>query len=249
MRMKRIIIRSSLVVAIVASVAVFSLELTRIKGKLLSLNYKLTIQTAAREKAETDLVTVRNEANKAVLALKRTADALDAKTAQVSAQAEQIAKLTSDSKKLREARDDAQAELAAYKPLMTPQQVANAAKQIKSLQDSVAAMNEENALLGRRIKSLQKYLPGEVCTIHLPPDLSTKVLAVDPKWHFVVLDAGEEQGMFEHGELLVSRGGKLVAKIRVSRVEKNRSVANVMDGWNLADLMEGDQAIPADPKS
>jgi len=137
--------------------------------------------------------------------------------------------------------------LAAYKSLMTPEQVANAAKHIKELEDSVIALNEENALLGRRSK---KYLPGEESfKKRLPPDLSTKVLVVDPKWHFVVLDAGEDQGVLERGELLVSRGGKLVAKVRVSRVERNRCVANVMDGWNLAELMEGDQAIPADPQS
>jgi cell shape-determining protein MreC len=243
--MKRIIIRTSLIVAIVACVAVFTLEVTRLKGKLLSLNNRLTAQTAAREKAETDLVSARQETSKTAIALMRIANSLEAKTAQVSAQAEQIAKLTSDAKKLQEERNDAQAELAAYKSLMSPQQVANAAKQIKTLEDSLIAVNEENALLARRVKSLQKYLPAGDVPIQLPPDLSTKVLAVDPKWHFVVLDAGEDQGVIEHGELLVSRGGKLVGKVRVSRVEKNRCVANIMDGWNLAELLEGDQAIPA----
>jgi cell shape-determining protein MreC len=244
-RMKRIIIRTSLVVSIVACVAVFALEATQLKGKLISLTNRLTAQTAAREKAEADFVNARQEASKTAIALKHTAETLDTKTAQVSAQAEQIAKLTSEAKKLQEERNDAQAELSAYKSLMTPEQVANAAKQIRSLEDTLIAVNEENALLARRVKSLQRYLPGNVCAIHLPPDLSTKVLAVDPKWHFVVLDAGEEQGVIEHGELLVSRGGRLIAKVLVSRVEKNRCIANVMDGWDLAELLEGDQAFPA----
>jgi len=242
--MKRIIIRTSLLVSIVACVAVFALEISQLKGKLTSLNNRLTAQTVAREKAEADFVNARQEANKTAIALKHTAEALDAKTAQVSAQADQITKLTNDAKKLREGLNDAQAELAAYKSLMTPEQVANAANQIKTLEGSLAAVNEENAMLARRVKSLQKYLPvGDA--MHLPPDLSTKVLAVDPKWHFVVLDAGEDQGVFERGELLVSRGGKLVGKVRISRVEKNRCVANIMDGWNLGELQEGDQAFPA----
>jgi hypothetical protein len=245
--MKSITIRSSLLVAIVASVAVFTLEVTRIKGKLLSLNNRLTVQTAALGKAETDLASTRQEASKAAIALTQTADALAAKTAQVSAQAEQIAKLTSDSKKLQQERDDAQAQLAAYRPLMSPEQVANAAKLIKNLQDSLVALQEENTLLGRRIKKLEPASGG--ISFRLPADLSAKVLVFDPKWRFVVLDAGEDKGVVEHGELLVSRGGRLVAKVQVSRVEKNRCVANVMDGWNLGELMEGDQAIPADPKS
>jgi hypothetical protein len=244
--MKRIIIRTSLIISIVACVGVFALELTRVKGKLNDFNNRLTAQTAALEKAETDLATVRNEANNTALALKRTADALDAKAAQVSAQAEQIAKLTSETKKLQEERNDAQAALAAYRPLMSPEQVANAAKLIKHLQDSLVALQEENTLLGRRIKKLE---PPGICSFRLPADLSAKVLVFDPKWRFVVLDAGEDKGVLEHGELLVSRGGRLVAKVQVSRVEKNRCVANIMDGWNLAELMEGDQAIPADPRS
>jgi cell shape-determining protein MreC len=247
--MKRIIIRTSLIVSIIACLAVFALEVTQLKGKLIGLNNRLAAQTAAREKAEVEFVNARDEANKTAIALTRTADALEAKTAQVSAQAEQIAQLTCDAKKLRQERNDAQVELAAYKSLMTPAQVANAAKQIKILQDSVTAMNEENALLARRLKRLQRLTSNGIDTIHLPPDLNTKVLAVDPKWHFVVLDAGEDQGVVERGELLVSRGGKLVGKVRITRVERNRCVANVMDGWNLAELMEGDQAIPADPKS
>jgi hypothetical protein len=245
MRMKRIIIRTSLLVSTVACLAFFALEVTQLKGKLVSLNNRLAAQIAAREKAETDLVGARQEANKTLIALTRTANALETKSAQVSAQDDQIAKLTSHTKKLQEEWDNAQAELAAYKSLMTPEQVANAAKQINTLENSLATVNEENALLVRRVKSLQKYLPGYVCTVRLPPDLSTKVLAVDPKWRFVVLDAGEDQGVFERGELLVSRGGKLVAKIRVSRVEKNRCIANVMDGWALSELMEGDRAFPA----
>jgi hypothetical protein len=247
--MKRITIRTGLVVAIVACVTVFSIEMTRIKGKILSLNNRLSAQTAAREKAEADFVNAQEEARKTAISLTRTTKELEAKAAQVSAQAEQIAKLTHDVEKLRVERDDARAELAAYHSLMTPEQVANAAKQIKTLEDSVTAMNEENALLVRSLKRLQRLVPDNICTIQLPPDLNAKVLAVDPKWHFVVLDAGEDQGVIEHGELLVSRGGKLVAKIQVSRVEKNRCVANVMDGWNLAEMMEGDRAIPADPRS
>jgi hypothetical protein len=244
--MKSFTIRSSLLVAIVACVAVFTLEMTRIKGKLLSLNNRLSAQTVAREKAETDFVNAREEARNTAIALTRTANALEAKSAQVSAQAEQIAKLTGDVKKLGDERDDAQAELAAYKSLMTPQQVANAAKQIKTLEDSVAAMIEENTLLGRRLRVLERDLPGgERFKKLLPPDLSTKVLAVDPKWHFVVLGAGEDQGVLEHGELLVSRGGKLVGKVRVTRVDRNRCIANVIEGWDLAELMEGDRAIPA----
>jgi hypothetical protein len=39
-----------------------------------------------------------------------------------------------------------------------------------------------------------------------------------------------------------------VAKVKVDHVEKDRSVATVMAGWQLGDIMEGDVLIPAHPE-
>jgi cell shape-determining protein MreC len=72
---------------------------------------------------------------------------------------------------------------------------------------------------------------------------------VDPKWDFVVLNIGQDQGVLENGELLVSREGKLVAKIVVRSVEKNRCIANVVPGWKLGEVIEGDEVSPAHPAS
>ena len=61
--------------------------------------------------------------------------------------------------------------------------------------------------------------------------------------------AGEDQGVLERGELLVNRNGKLVAKVVVRSVQKDRCIANVLPGWELGEVMEGDQVIPAHPAS
>ena len=45
-------------------------------------------------------------------------------------------------------------------------------------------------------------------------------------------------------EALVSRDGKLVAKVKVRAVERDRSIANVLPGWKLTDVYEGDVAVP-----
>jgi hypothetical protein len=247
--MKFTAIRTSLIVGLLAGLAVTAINATLLKGKLTRLSHKLAAQAVALEKAEIDLANARQEASKTAIALNRTADDLKEKTRQLSIQTDQIIKLNGENKTLLTERNDAQAELSAYRVSMpSPEQVANAAKRIKSLEDSLAGVNEENVLLARSVKRLQRLIPDTVCPIVLPPDLRAKVLTVDPKWRFVVLDAGEDQGVLEHGELLISRGGRLVAKVLVSRVEKNRCVANPISGWELAELMEGDQAIPADPK-
>jgi hypothetical protein len=72
---------------------------------------------------------------------------------------------------------------------------------------------------------------------------------VDPKWGFVVVNVGETQGAVEAGELLVSRQGKLVAKVVLRSVEKNRSIANIVPGWKLGQPIEGDEVTPAHPDS
>jgi len=56
-------------------------------------------------------------------------------------------------------------------------------------------------------------------------------------------------GVLQNGELLVSRDGKLVAKVIVRSVQRDRSIANLVPGWKLGDVYEGDQVIPAHPAS
>ena len=83
----------------------------------------------------------------------------------------------------------------------------------------------------------------------LPADLKGKIVVVDPKWDFVVLNIGDNAGVIQEGELLVSRNGKLVAKVVVRSVQKDRCVANVIPGWKLGEMIEGDDVTPAHPAS
>jgi len=64
-----------------------------------------------------------------------------------------------------------------------------------------------------------------------------------------VLNVGDDQGLKEDGELLVSRDGRLVAKIIVRSIQKDRSIANIMPGWKLGEVIEGDEVTPAHPDS
>ena len=69
------------------------------------------------------------------------------------------------------------------------------------------------------------------------------VVAVDPKWNFVVLDIGQKQFMLEGGILMVHRNSQLVGKVRIREVLPDRCVATVMPGWKLGEIEEGDQVI------
>jgi len=114
------------------------------------------------------------------------------------------------------------------------------------LVDENVALSEENRVLARKVDSLDNRIAmyeGRQQKVVLRRDLRGEVVAVDPKYDFVVLNIGESDGVLERGEMLVNRGGKLVAKVRVLSVEPQTSVANVLPDWRQAEIMEGDAVM------
>jgi len=229
-----------------------------VKEKLTTLQAHDKDMTEGRHKAETDLASTRKDLDKTKTELAQTKTTLEATTAEkekavaeAAAATKHAAQLTDDLNKTRGERDNAQAELAAYKGTgLTPEQISGMNKQYKALEDTLAGQREENKVLGQKLKKteaeLATYKSPDV-PIYLPARLTGKVMAVDPKYKFVVLNVGEDQGVLQRGQMLVNRNGKLVAKIQVTSVEKDRCVANVVLGWELGEVAEGDQVIPAYP--
>ena len=254
------LIRLSLIVAIILGLATAGLNFVKVKEKVTTLQAYLKTETEAHQKFESDYNRTRSELDKTNAVLKATQETLksteeqrDKAVADATTQQKRADKLTEDLTKTRKERDDAQAELAAYKATgMSAQQVANANKEIKALQTAISEQQLVNKALNLKASKLQTAL--NVYTkpdyhVPLPAALKGKVVVADPKWNFVVLNIGEDQGVKDSGELLVNRNGKLVAKVKVSTVQKDRSVANVLPGWQLGEVMEGDQVIPAYPES
>ena len=254
------LIRISLIIAAVVGLGVTALNLSMLKQKITTLHASWKSEEELHKKFESDYRRTKSDLEKTNAVLKTTQETLkvtdEEKTKAVeeaTAQQKRADKLNEDLTKTRKERDYAQAEVAAYHAAgMTPQQVATATKDINRLQDNIAAMNTENKLLSQKLKKTENELAIYKTEDHhvlLPANLNGKVVVSDPKWNFVVLNIGEDQGVLQYGELLVNRNGRLVAKVRVSAVEKNRSVANIMPGWQLGEVMEGDLVIPAYPAS
>ncbi|HEY5481461.1 MAG TPA: hypothetical protein VIL39_08280 [Verrucomicrobiae bacterium] len=254
------LIRISLIVAIIAGLAVGGLNFVKVKEKITTLQANLKEQTDGRQKAETELASTKKDLGKRTAELKQTKAELEVATAakekadaDLAAQTKRADKLTEDLTKTRQERDTAQQDLAAYKVTgVTPQQIVRMNKEFKALQDSIAVAETENKVLMQKVKKLETELlvyRDPNFFVPLPSGLKGKVLVADPKWNFVVLNIGEDQGVLERGELLVNRNGLLVAKVVVRSVQKDRSIANVLPGWELGQVMEGDQVIPAHPAS
>ena len=254
------LIRNSLIVAIIGGLAVSVFNFAQIKQKLTALQTDLTNEKTARAAAEAERDKNKQEWDKAAAELKTTKEALvtttenlTKATEEAAAQTKRAEKLTEDLTKTREERDTAQNDLAAYRTSgYSAAEVATMGQQYKALQETLGVQQDENRLLVRKVTNLENELdryrdPNK--PVYLPATLRGKVLVSDPKWNFVVVNLGVDQGVLEYGELLVNRNGRLVAKVRVSRVEKDRCVANIMPGWQLGEVIEGDLVTPAHPAS
>ena len=104
----------------------------------------------------------------------------------------------------------------------------------------------ENTILLSQIEKigveLSRYT-GTSVKVTLPQNLHGTVTAVDAQFDFVVLDIGESQGVREHGELLVSRGEKLIGKLRILDVKQDHSIANILPNWKQDEIQTGDLVI------
>jgi DNA repair exonuclease SbcCD ATPase subunit len=254
------LIRISLIVAIVAALAAGALNITKVRDKINTLITQRNDERGKKEKVLGDLASSRQELAKTKGTLTQTQQELtDAKSQRDKAVAdakEQIKHASEMADKLaKETQElnDAQGQLGAYTATaLSPEQVMTLNKMLKNTQGALDAVKEENVVLQRAVSRLNNQLAGFVGTnyiVKLRANLEGKIVAVDPKWNFVVLNVGEDQGVLEDREMLVSRDGRLVAKVIVRSVQKDHSIANIVPNWRLGDVIEGDEVTPAHPAS
>lgn len=254
------LIRISLIIAIIAGLAAGALSFIKVKEKIDGVVVERDAEHQKFVKTDGELTTTKGELAKTEKELTKTKDTLVKTEAERAAAVEeaqvQIKKSTELAKNLSDTitqRDNARAELAAYVATgFTPPQIAGLGKQIKDAQEALDISVQEKKIIQRSLEKTVaelEWLRGTNTAITMRSDLKGKVLVTDPKWDFVVLSVGEDSGAKVHGELLVSRDGKLVAKVIISEVQKGRCIANLVPGWKIGEVVEGDQVIPAHPES
>jgi len=254
------LLRISLIVAILAGLGAGTLAYLEVSKQIPVLvqqrdDEKSAKQTALTQLANTNkvLVKTRSELVQTQQELADTKSERDKALASADAATRRADDLNQKLAKATQERDDAQNDLAAYKATnLTPDQVNKLNAQLKDSQAEIAAITDEKIVLQRvrdRLKAQLDRLIGPEQFVKLPPDLRGRVVTVDPKWDFVVLDIGETQGLQQDGELLVSRDGKLIAKVVVRTLQKDRAIANLVPGWKLGEITEGDVVSPAHPAS
>ena len=254
------LIRISLIVAIVAALAAGALNIVEIRDKIGTLITERDDFHTQRDQVQAELNTTKRDLAKTKDDLTQTQQLLASTQTQLTnamvtaaTQQKRADELSDKLAKTTQDRDAAQARVAAWEATgLTPDQALGLSKSLKYTQNQLEAVQEENNVLQRTVNRLTvklNELIGSNYVVTLRADLKGKVVAVDPKWDFVVLNIGGDQGVMEDGEMLVSRDGKLVAKVIVRSMQKDRCIANIVPGWKLGEMIEGDEVTPAHPAS
>src|SRR5438094_5454753 len=247
-------IRISLIIAIIAGVAALTISQLKVADKINTLTSDLettkqTLATSqeAERKAKKDAKDATAAADKAKKELETAKTDLAAASEKADQQEKRANELAARLDKTTLERNDSQAEVARWRASgLTLEQIKATLADNKRLVSENDALNKENRVLGRTLTQKQSeldILTGTKTKVDLPPTLKGKVIAVDPKYEFVVLDIGADDGVLARGEMLVNRSGKLVAKVRILTAESHRCVANVLSDWKQGEIMEGDMVL------
>ena len=247
------LLRISLIIAIVASLAAAAMTHIKVADKITTLTTDLEQTKTTLETTQASEKSAKARANKAEGELRQANNELANATNDLaqallkgSQQERRANELQNRMETIAQERNTAQQELAAWKAKgITPDQIDSLMQQLKDTVTAYQHATNEVDVFWRNNQKLQARLEkyeGELKVPEMPP-IKGKVIAVDPKWEFIVIDIGAEQGAQVRGELLVSRQGKLVAKVKLTSVEAKRSIANVISDWKQSDIMEGDAVI------
>ena len=249
------LLKICLVIAIVAGAGVIAVSHFKVRPHLEGIieqrekNAKdRDSEKAAKIKTQKELAATSSKLKETETTLTDTQTQLAASKQQVEGEQKRANGLKVDLDKTQQALTESQQKLARWDGIgLDPSQVKAVIDSEKNLRVDNKGLDEEKKLFAKKYKDtkaqLDQLLGNEAIDPPMRAGLRGKVLIVDPKWSFVVLDVGEKQGAVQNGVLLISRNSKLVAKVRIMNLQEDKSIANIMPGWNLAEVMEGDSVL------
>jgi hypothetical protein len=248
------LLRICLIIAILGGGGVIAVNFVMVKKSMEATVTQRDTEQKAKEAAQkerdntkTKLSATSNTLVTTTVKLTQTQSQLttaNGKVADLETQAKDLnTKLTSAENK----RDEFQAQLAKWEQLhLSPPDVIQLQADLKKMTFTLAGVSNENKIVLAKVDDLQRELdrlrPNSDIVVE-PPGLKGSVVAVDPKYDFVVLNIGKDKGVVPDGVMMIARAGVLIGKVQISRVENTECVANILPAWRHGDVMEGDQVL------
>lgn len=247
-------LRIFLIVTIVAGIAATVITLTKVQDIIVTTrkdrdewHQKDTEEIAAHTKTKATLKTTQTALDSTKKELGETKRQLADANSKVDDLSKDKADLTAKLDKSTNERDDALGKLEQWRELgLTIPQIKGIVADLDKTKKAKEALIAENKILNTKLiewtNRWETIFQNDQPVI-LPAGLHGKIVAVDPKFNFVVLNIGSEQGVLARGEMDVDHNGKFIGKVRISSVSKTECVANILPTWKRGEVMEGDEVL------
>jgi len=193
----------------------------------------LTRSKTTQKKAEDDLVAAKAAVEEKDAQIAKQKVDVDKAVADLAGATAMVKEKEAEMLKLKESlpKDPTGATTEDVAAKMTELQTAKArlegelaeARQVQETMN--AKVQEAQALAAATQRQVQEYKQNVT-----RPGISGSVLAYNPGWNFVVLSLGDRQGLKSNAQLVVSRGGEMIGKVRVKSVEPTTSIADIIPG-------------------
>jgi len=246
--------RISLVIVILAGIGAIVFGQMQVKQKIdEAIQARNTFHTnwkneeRKRQDLEKQLEETKAQLSQAQAQLAVVQQQLDAKDKEITILQAEVTRLNDSLRIARAERDKAQAELTQYQLTgLRPDEIKEVIARLKQSLEDIKGLEATVVDRNRQIDNLKiriQELVGDEAPVILPAGLKGKVVTVDPKWDFVVINLGKNDGLLLNGQMLVARDGKLLAKVRIVNVMEDKAIANVLAGSKLDEILEGDTVL------
>ncbi len=248
--------RILLIAAIVLTIAAAALGFLT-KGKIEERKGERDTARAqlAATKIQLSQTTEKLTASQAELATTKTN--LEAKERDLTDTKGKLSTAENDARQVREVLTTKEAELAKIKSDLEAAMKGAGGVAVdipglqKRLEDAEKAAAEKTALVTAatdKIKNMEGEIAAKKTRIDQlenkvqRPGIQGTVMAVNQGWNFIVIDIGDKKGVAMGGEMIVLRDGVRVAAAKITSVEPNTAVADIVPGT----LSRGYKVQPGD---
>lgn len=255
--MTKVLFILSAVVILVASFFAYQngREFAIVRTNIAGINNNIKTEQGADKK-------VVGEVGQLVADITRVQGELDVEAEKLKAQKNKLANATSDTTRAQEELDakvKKQQELAVdlaklpkdMKPETITEDIQRMKKEKLEFEAQAEAKKKEVIAEEAKVAGIQKRLDDVVHKIEdrrknfERNSLTSRIVAVNDDWGFVVIDVGDSTGLTQDTKLIVTRGALTVGKVSVMSVEKNHTLASIVPGAviNGNAIMPGDRVI------
>jgi hypothetical protein len=226
-----------------------------LQGSLKQSRQDLATAKTTLKKTETELGTTKATLTETEGKLTQTQTELTNAKGEAANAKEALAKVEAAAKENADKVADIQAQFAALKEKIGDIKLEEIGPKIKELTETRTRLETElaeakqvgeglkkqkdeiEATVAAKDRTIAEYKQGFVKNA-----LTGRVLAFNPGWNFVVMNLGDKQGIKVGAQMVVTRAGAMVGKVKVTSVEPSQSIGDVLPGT----VARGETVQPGD---